>query len=163
MSAFNDLANVLELVKDLRLPGQTTSQRAELLKRIAEKLLPYIEAISEPVSLSWGLAVSNDEYISFHPESEFTIDQLSSQKGILLWSPSTRKTIDGKLTGDQLWLLSSGKFLYIKGKHSYDRGIGWSSESWVGLPFESYDPAQLSLPSDMKEICDAILDAIDRI
>ena len=163
MSAFNDSEDILEVIKELRRPEQTAGQKAELLKRIGEKLLPYIESISEPISLGWGLAVSNHEYTAFSPESEFTTDQLSSQKGILLWSPSTRKTIDGKLTGDQLWLLSSRKFLYIKGKYRFDRGIGWYSESWVGEPFESFDPHQLPLPSDMEEICDAILYAIDRI
>ena len=131
--------------------------------KTAEKQLPYVETISEPVSLSWGLSVSNDEYTAFSPESKYSKDQLPSQKGILLWSPSTKKSIDGKLIGDPLWLLSSGKFLYIKGKYELDRGIGWSSEHWIGKPSESSDPSQLPLPWDMEEICDTIMNVINHI
>jgi len=54
-------------------------------------------------------------------------------------------------------------FLYIKGKHKINRGIGWSSESWVGEPIESADPTQLPLPIEMKEICTSFIQAIDLI
>jgi hypothetical protein len=163
MSDFGNLYNASELIRELRLKDESQSQRAELLKAIADKLQPYILQISKPVSLKWCMAVDGDEYTPLTPESEFSVDELSAKEGIVIWSPSTRAPFDTSPRGDQLWLLSSGKFLYLKSRYKTDMGIGWSFESWVGEPVESADPSQLPLPLDMNEICDNLTIAIDLV
>ncbi|MEM4246019.1 MAG: hypothetical protein QW390_01845 [Candidatus Bathyarchaeia archaeon] len=69
-------------------------------------------------------------------------------EGIILWSPSP--------DGDKLWLLSSGKFLYIRTiQYKADGGIGWSHISWIGEPIESEDPSKLPQVL-MSIVCDNI-------
>lgn len=159
-----DLNEVSELVKRLSEKEKDQCEKAALLKKIAVKLQPYIQGIGQAVSLGWGVSIDGDEYTALSPESKYTVNDLSSGKGIVLWSPSTRSLFSSSPTGDQLWLLSSGKFLYIKTlEHKTDRGVGWSFESWVGEPIENDDPSKLPLPSDMEEICNSIVNAVDLI
>jgi hypothetical protein len=162
--SIEDLNEVSELVKRLREKELGQCEKAALLKEIGIKLRPYIEGISNPVSLAWETSIDGDEYTAVSPKSKYTVNDLSSGKGIVLWSPSTRLLFSSSPTGDQLWLLSSGKFLYIKTlEHKTDRGVGWSFESWVGEPIENDDPSKLPLPTDMQEICDNILNAVNLI
>ena len=163
-TSIENLNEVSELAKRLKEKEKDQREKAALLKKIAAKLQPYIQGISQTVSLAWGVSIDGDEYTALSPESKYTVNDLSSGKGIVLWSPSTRPLFSGSPTSDQLWLLSSGKFLYIKTlEHKTDRGVGWSFESWVGEPIENDDPSKLPLPSDMEEICNSILNAVDLI
>ncbi|MCX6653739.1 MAG: hypothetical protein NTY03_01320 [Candidatus Bathyarchaeota archaeon] len=163
MNDLSDLREASELVKELRLKGKSQAQVAELLRKIVDKLQPYIRQISEPVTLKWGMAVDGDEYTPIIPASEFSVDELSAKEGIVIWSPSTRAPFSTSPRGDQLWILSSGRFLYLKSRYKSDKGIGWAAESWVGEPIESSDPSQLSLPLDVNEICDNLVTAINSI
>ena len=54
MSDFEDLKEVLDLVKELRQQGDDQGKLAEMLVRIAGKLHPHIQKISKPVMLAWG-------------------------------------------------------------------------------------------------------------
>jgi hypothetical protein len=163
MNDLDDLRETSELVKELRLKGKSHAQIAELLREIADKLQPYLLQMSKPVTLRWGMAVDGDEYTSITPEAEFSIDELSAKDGIVIWSPSTRTPFSTSPRGDQLWILSSGRFLYLKSRYKSDKGIGWAFESWVGEPIESSDPSQLPLPLDVNEICDNLVTAINSI
>jgi hypothetical protein len=156
MSVVEDLKEVLDLIKELRLTDEDRNRQAELMMKIAERLQPYIPRISEPVSLAWGIACEGEEWSRFTPESNYRVNDLSSGEGIILWSPLGA-------TGDKLWLLSSGKFLYVRTLHyNSDGGIGWSHESWVGEPIESEDPSKL--PPVLKEIlCDNLMNAVLKI
>ena len=156
MSDFEDLKEVLDLVKELRQQGDDQRKQAVLLMKIAKKLQPHIPRISEPVSLAWGIARDEDEYSTFTPESSFSVNDLSSGEGIILWSTIARGS-------EKFWLLSSGKFLYVRTlEYKTDVGIGWGYESWVGGPIESEDPSKL--PQVLESIlCDNILRAVLKI
>jgi len=122
--SIEDLNEVSELVKGLMQKEKGQCEKAVLLKKIAIKLQPYIQGISMPVSLAWGMSIDGDEYTAVSPKSRYRVNDLSSGKGIVLWSPSTRSVFSSSPTSDQLWLLSSGKFLYIKtSERKADRGI----------------------------------------
>jgi hypothetical protein len=156
MSDVEDLKEILDLVKDLRLPDEDRNKQAEILMKIAEKLKPYISQISKPVSLAWGIACEGEEWYRFTPDSIYRISDLSSGEGVILWSPSGG-------AGDKFWLLSSGKFLYIRTlQYNTGGGIGWSHESWIGEPIESDDPSKL--PQVLEEIvCDNLMNAVLKI
>jgi hypothetical protein len=136
-----DLKEIYELADGLRQQGKSENEKVELLKRIAYKLQPYLRRISKPIKLRWGLRDTEEARVPFIPESEETLatKELYSNEGIVLWPAD-----EASPRGDQLWLLSSGRFLYIKSKHELKGGDGWGWESWVGEPFESDDPFQFA-------------------
>jgi len=80
----SSLEQASELVEELRMQGKSQIKKAELLKRIADVLQPYIKLICVPVSLKWGMSVSGDGYTAFSPESKFSIKQLSSGEAVMV-------------------------------------------------------------------------------
>jgi len=161
-----NLKKVCELAEELKQQGKSEAERAELLREIARRLQPHLPRLSKPVRLSWGQSVNVDDFVSSTSETgEPPMDRLSSGEGIVLWSQGRSLGVGSEdfPRGDQLWLLFSGNFLYVKGSYKTDRGVGWGTESWVGTPLKSDDPSKLPLPKDMDEVYASIEAALRRV
>lgn len=165
--AIENLKEVCVLVEELKQQGKSDGEKAELLILIAGRLQPHIGKIGKPVRLSWGQGVSVDDFVSFTPETgkEQLMDKPSSDRGIVLWTQGRSLGLGSEdfPKGDQIWLLSSGNFMYVKGSHRTDRGVDWGTESWVGTPFESDDPSKLPMPKDMDEVCASVETTLGRV
>lgn len=106
-SVLEDLEEMFQLAGELeRRKKAPYTQKAKILKRIVEKLEPYMGRIAEPIYLS----DTHDKY---------------REKGVCL---SGRFVNSGgeKLNDQELWLLYSGGFLAVKlTDHHYEGGVQW--------------------------------------